>query len=114
MRLTNKNLRKMIIEEIKGDLSTSKAVQEEKTGSPYYGDEHHEKFDFSTAPYQSFLKAFNEMSANLTDLLEADGLSYNEIQYVVNDMIPRIEDSVGYLAQVASLKLKKARNEEPE
>ena len=101
MKFTNKDLRKMI-------------VQEMKTGSPYYGDEHHEKFDFKTAPYDSFLKAFNEMSANLTDMIEQDGLSYNEIQYVVDDLIPRVQDSVGYLTQVASLKLKDARNEEPE
>ena len=89
-------------------------IQEMKTGSPYYGDEHHEEFDFNTAPYQSFLNAFNEMSSNLTDMIEQDGLSYNEIQYVVNDLIPRVQDSVGYLAQVASLKLKDTRNEESE
>ena len=47
-------------------------------------------------------------------MIKQDGLSYNEIQYVVNDLIPRVQDSVGYLAQVASLKLKDIRDEESE
>ena len=99
MKFTDKDLKDMIIQEM-------------KTGSPYYGDEHHEKFDFKMAPYDSFLNSFEQMKKNLVDRLESEELSYNELQYLGNDLMDRIRDSIGYLDQVVSLKLKDARNKE--
>jgi len=101
MKLTDTDLKSMIIQEM-------------KTGAPYYGDEHHEKFDFKMAPYDSFLNSFEQMKKNLVDRLESEQLSYNELQYLGNDLMGRIQDSVSYLDQIVSLKLKNARNEEAE
>ena len=99
MKFTDQDLKKMIIQEM-------------KTGSPYYGDEYHEEFDFKMAPYESFLNSFEGMKRNLINRLEGENLSYNELQYLSNDLLERVQTSVDYLSQVISLKLKEARNEE--
>ena len=73
-------------------------IQEMKTTSAYYGDEHHEEFDFRLAPYENFINSFD----NLVDRF----LTAHELQFLRDDLLERAQDGLSYVVQMIELKIK--------
>ena len=80
-------------------------IQEMKTTSPYYGDEHHEKFDFRLAPYENFINSLSNLVERFKDDIDRDDLTAHELQFLRDDLLERAQDGLSYAAQVVELKL---------
>jgi|TARA_R110000824_G_scaffold257656_1_gene446589 hypothetical protein len=100
---------KILLEDIKNMI-----IQEMKTTSPYYGDEHHEKFDFRLAPYDNFINSLNNLIERLKDDLDRDDLTANELQFLRDDMLERAQDGFDYVLQAVELKLKNLNDSQDE
>ena len=89
-------------------------IQEMKTTSAYYGDEHHEKFDFRMAPYENFINSLNALVDRFKDDIEKDDLTDQELQFLRDDLLERAQDGLSYALQTVELKLKRSDSSEYE
>ncbi len=92
-KITTQDVKKMIIREFI-----------HRTGIPYYGDEHHEAFDFSMAPYENFQKSVQALIVKFQNDIERDNLTSQELQYLKNNVLERIEDAISYAFSVVDAK----------
>lgn len=89
-------------------------VQEMKTTSAYYGDEHHEEFDFRLAPYENFINSFNNLVERLHDDISRDDLTAHECQFLRDDLLERAQDALSSVVQMVELKIKDLDNPQNE
>ena len=81
-------------------------IQEMKTTSAYYGDEHHEEFDFRLAPYENFINSFENLVDRYKDDISRDDLTAHELQFLRDDLLERAQDGLSYVVQMIELKIK--------
>jgi hypothetical protein len=97
MKITEQDIRNMIIQEM-------------KTGSPYYGDEHHERFDFEMAPFVSFTESFEALVTRFKQEIENSSLEAHQLEFLNNDLLERVQDSLSFAMQIVKLKIDDAKN----
>jgi len=89
-------------------------IQEMKTGSPYYGDEYHEDFDFRLAPYQNFISSVNGLIDKFKNDISNDDLSPHELQFLRDDLLERAQDGLSYAVELVDVKIKDLKNPQDE
>mgnify|MGYP003646530430 FL=1 len=89
-------------------------IQEMKTGVPYYGDEHHEAFDFRLAPYESFINSLSGLIDKFKHDVSNDDLSSHELQFLRDDLLERAQDSLSYAIQLVDVQIKDLNNPQDE